>query len=171
MKNIVEYNNYKSIFEDATQTGAEGLANPTQPAGGPAGAETAPKVFGEIDFSVSGVNDDAMKLIAGLMAQTVLASGEAEKISKMAETDPNSAASYLQQKIEGILSEVPGTTPTFIGQMKSQGSNIAKAMVQAIPGLLGNLTDKHIDMAKELKPDPSKTSFLTNLAGFFQPHN
>jgi hypothetical protein len=138
----------------------------TQPGAQPAGAEVAPPVFGEIDFSMSGVSDDAMKLIAGLMAQSVINSGEAERISKMADTDPNSAASYLQQKIEGILSAIPGTKPEFIQQMKSQGSNIAKSMVQAIPGTLGSLTDKHID-ANELKQDPSKVSFLDRLEGFF----
>jgi uncharacterized membrane protein YqiK len=100
------------------------------------------------------------------MAQSVINSGEAERISKMADTDPNSAASYLQQKIEGILSAIPGTKPEFIQQMKSQGSNIAKSMVQAIPGTLGSLTDKHID-ANELKQDPSKVSFLDRLEGFF----
>jgi hypothetical protein len=39
-------------------------------------------------------------------------------------------------------------------------------MVQAIPGTLGSLTDKHID-ANELKQDPSKVSFLDRLEGFF----
>lgn len=37
-----------------------------------AGIEIAPTIFGEIDFSISGVSDDAMRLIAGLMAKTVL---------------------------------------------------------------------------------------------------
>jgi len=142
------------------------IFNP-QPAGSePAGAEVAPPVFGTIDFTMSGVSDDAMKLIAGLMAQTVLASGEAEKIARMADTDPASAASYLQKKVEGILVEVPGLAPAFIQSMKSQSSNIAKVMVQSIPGLLGNLTDKDIE-ANELKPDTSKASFLSKLSGFF----
>ena len=131
-----------------------------------AGAEVAPPVFGAIDFSMSGVSDDAVKLIAGLMAQSVLASGEAEKIARMADTDPASAASYLQKKVEGILAEVPGLAPAFIQSMKSQSSNIAKVMVQSIPGLLGNLTDKDIE-ANELKPDTSKASFLSKLSGFF----
>jgi hypothetical protein len=142
------------------------IFNP-QPAGAePAGAEVAPPVFGTIDFTMSGVSDDAMKLIAGLMAQTVLASGEAEKIARMADTDPNAAASYLQKKIEGILVEVPGLAPAFIQSMKSQSSNISKVMVQSIPGLLGSLTDKDIE-ANELKPDTSKASFLSKLSGFF----
>ncbi len=141
------------------------LFNP-QPGSAPAGEEVAPPVFGNIDFSMSGVSDDAMKLIAGLMAQSVLASGEAERIARMADTDPNSAASYLQKKIEGILVSVPGLNPTFIQSMKSQSSNISKMMVQSIPGLLGNLTDKDVD-SNELKPDTSKSSFLTKLSGFF----
>jgi len=141
------------------------LFNP-QPGSAPAGEEVAPPVFGTIDFSMSGVSDDAMKLIAGLMAQSVLASGEAERIARMADTDPNSAASYIQKKVEGILSSVPGLNPTFIQSMRSQSSNIAKMMVQSIPGLLGNLTDKDVE-ANELKPDTSKSSFLTKLSGFF----
>ena len=141
------------------------LFNP-QPGAAPAGEEVAPPVFGTIDFSMSGVSDDAMKLIAGLIAQSVLASGEAERITRMSDTDPNSAASYLQKKIEGILASVPGLNPTFIQSMKSQSSNIAKMMVQSIPGLLGSLTDKDVE-ANELKPDTSKSSFLTKLSGFF----
>jgi hypothetical protein len=142
------------------------IFNPQAAGSAPAGAEVAPPVFGAIDFSMSGVSDDAMKLIAGLMAQTVLASGEAEKIARMADTDPNAAASYLQKKIEGILVEVPGLAPAFIQSMKSQSSNISKVMVQSIPGLLGSLTDKDIE-ANELKPDTSKASFLSKLSGFF----
>lgn len=142
------------------------IFNPQTPGSAPAGEEVAPPVFGAIDFSMSGVSDDAMKLIAGLMAQSVLASGEAEKIARMADTDPASAASYLQKKVEGILVEVPGLAPAFIQSMKSQSSNIAKVMVQSIPGLLGNLTDKDIE-ANELKPDTSKASFLSKLSGFF----
>ena len=137
-----------------------------QSAGSAPGEEVAPPVFGNIDFSMSGVSDDAMKLIAGLMAQSVLASGEAEKIARMADTDPASAASYLQKKVEGILAEVPGLTPAFIQLMKSQSSNVSKMMVQTIPGLLGNLTDKDIE-ANSLKPDTSKASFLSKLSGFF----
>jgi hypothetical protein len=72
----------------------------------------------------------------------------------------------LQKKVEGILAEVPGLAPAFIQSMKSQSSNIAKVMVQSIPGLLGNLTDKDIE-ANELKPDTSKASFLSKLSGFF----
>lgn len=142
------------------------IFNPQTPGSAPAGEAVAPPVFGAIDFSMSGVSDDAMKLIAGLMAQSVLASGEAEKIARMADTDPASAASYLQKKVEGILVEVPGLAPAFIQSMKSQSSNIAKVMVQSIPGLLGNLTDKDIE-ANELKPDTSKASFLSKLSGFF----
>ena len=132
----------------------------------PAGEEVAPPVFGNIDFTMSGVSDDAMKLIAGLMAQSVLASGEAERIARMADTDPASAASYLQKKVEGILAEVPGLTPAFVQSMKSQSANVSKMMVQSIPGLLGNLTDKDIE-ANSLKPDTSKASFLSKLSGFF----
>ena len=140
--------------------------NPQAAGSAPAGVEVAPPVFGNIDFTMSGVSDDAMKLIAGLMAQSVLASGEAEKIARMADTDPASAASYLQKKVEGILIGVPGLAPTFIQSMKSQSSNISKIMVQTIPGLLGSLTDKDIE-ANELKPDTSKASFLSKLSGFF----
>lgn len=139
---------------------------PVQPGSAPSGVEAAPKVFGTIDFSMSGVSDDAMKLIAGLMAQAVLSSGEAEKITRMADTDPRSAASYLQRKVEGILASVPGLNPTFIQGMKSQSANISKTMVETIPGLLGSLTDKDIE-TNELKPDTSKSSFLAKLSGFF----
>ena len=142
------------------------IFNPQTPGSSPAGAEVAPPVFGAIDFTMSGVSDDAMKLIAGLMAQSVLASGEAEKIAKMADSDPNAAASYLQKKVEGILLGVPGLSPAFVQSAKSQSSNISKVMVQLIPGLLGNLTDKDIK-ANELKPDTSKASFLNKLSGFF----
>lgn len=138
------------------------------PGSAPAGVEAAPPVFGNIDFSMSNVSDDAMSLIAGLMAQSVINSGEAEKIVMMAKTNPNSAASYLQTKIEGILSEVPGTKPEFIQQMKSQGSNLAKYMVQIIPGLLGNLSDLEID-SRELKQDPSKVTFFDRLERFITP--
>ena len=140
--------------------------NPQAAGSAPAGGEVAPPVFGNIDFTMSGVSDDAMKLIAGLMAQSVLSSGEAERIARMADTDPNSASSYLQKKVEGILAEVPGLNPTFIQSMRSQASNISKIMVQSMPGLLGNLTDKDIE-ANELKPDTSKASFLSKLSGFF----
>lgn len=140
--------------------------NPQATGSAPAGFEVTPPVFGTVDFTMSGVSDDAMKLIAGLMAQSVLTSGEAEKITRMADTDPAAAASYLQKRVEGILAEVPGLAPAFLQSMKSQSSNIAKTMVQTIPGLLGNLTDKDIE-ANELKPDTSKASFLTKLSGFF----
>ena len=153
MDNLLEFNLFNPQEE-------------TQPGSAPAGTEVAPKVFGNIDFSMSGVSDDAMKLISGLMAQSVLASGEAERIARMADTDPNSAASYLQKKVEGILASVPGTNPTFIQGMKSQSSNLAKTMVESIPGLLGSLTDKDIE-SNELKPDTSKSSFLSKLSGFF----
>ena len=142
------------------------IFNPQAPGAAPAGSEVAPPVFGTVDFSMSGVSDDAMKLIAGLMAQAVLSSGEAEKITRMADTDPRSAASYLQKKVEGILADVPGLNPTFIQGMKSQSANIAKTMVESIPGLLGSLTDKDIE-TNELKPDTAKSSFLTKLSGFF----
>ena len=142
------------------------MFNPQATGSAPAGFEVAPPVFGTVDFTMSGVSDDAMKLIAGLMAQSVLTSGEAEKIARMADTDPNAAASYLQKKIEGILVEVPGLAPAFIQSMKSQSSNISKVMVQSIPGLLGSLTDKDIE-TNELKPDTSKASFLSKLSGFF----
>lgn len=132
-----------------------------------AGVEIAPPIFGDIDFTISGVSDDAMKLIAGLMAKSVLASGEAERIAKMAESNPSSAASYLQQKIEGILNDVPGIDPTFIGQVKSQAPKLAKSMVEAIPGVLGSISQTDIDTAKELKPDPSKVSFFSKLGDIF----
>lgn len=122
--------------------------------------------FGNIDFTMSGVSDDAMKVIAGLMAQTVLASGEAERIARMADNDPTGAASYLQKKVEGILTDIPGVNPSFIQAMKSQSANLSKSMVQAIPGLLGSLTDKDIE-ANELKPDTNKSSLLNRLSTFF----
>jgi hypothetical protein len=140
----------------------------TTPGSAPAGSEVAPPIFGTIDFSMSNVSDDAMSLIAGLMAQSVINSGEAEKIVMMAKNNPNSAASYLQNKIEGILSQVPGTKPEFIQQVKGQGSNLAKYMIQIIPGLLGNLSDQDVD-AHELKQDPSKVSFFDRLEKFITP--
>lgn len=132
-----------------------------------AGVEVAPPIFGEIDFTVSGVSDEAMKLIAGLMAKSVLVSGEAERIAKMAESNPASAASYLQQRIEGILNDVPGIDPNFIGQIKSQAPKLAKSMVEAIPTVLGNISQTDIDTSKELRPDPSKVSFFTKLGSIF----
>lgn len=132
-----------------------------------AGVEIAPPIFGDIDFTVSGVSDEAMKLIAGLMAKAVLISGEAERIAKMADSNPSSAASYLQQRIEGILNDVPGIDPTFISQIKSQAPKLAKSMVEAIPGVLGSISQTDIDTAKELKPDPSKASFFSKLGGIF----
>lgn len=139
-----------------------------KPGSDPAGIEVAPPIFGKIDFSMSNVSDDAMALIAGLMAQSVINSGEAEKIVLMAKSSPNSAASYLQNKIQGILSEVPGIKPEFLQQMKGQSSNLAKTMVQLIPGLLGNLTDQDID-SNELKQDPSKINFLGRLQNYLNP--
>lgn len=139
-----------------------------KPGSAPAGSEVAPPVFGNIDFSMSNVSDDAMTLIAGLMAQSVINSGEAEKIVLMAKSSPNSAAGYLQNKIQGILAEVPGIKPEFLQQMKGQSSNLAKMMVQVIPGLIGNLTDQDID-ANELKQDPSKVSFLGRLQHYLNP--
>ena len=124
--------------------------------------------FGEIDFTMSGVSDDAMKVIAGLMMQRVLYSGEAERIARMADTDPASAASYLQKKIEGMIHHIPGVNPSFIQAMKSQSINISKYMVQILPSVVGHLTDKDRQTSSiELKPDPSKTSFLTKLGSFF----
>jgi hypothetical protein len=134
-----------------------------------AGVEAAPPIFGEIDFTVSGVSDDAMKLIAGLMAKSVLVSGEAERIAKMADTNPASAASYLQQRIEGILNDVPGIDPGFISQIKSQAPKLAKSMVEAIPMVLGNISQTDIDTSKELRPDPSKASFFSKLGDIFNP--
>lgn len=132
-----------------------------------AGIDVAPPVFGDIDFTISGVSDDAMKLIAGLMAKSVLVSGEAERIAKMAGSNPSSAASYLQQKIEGIINDVPGIDPTFISQVKSQAPKLAKSMVEAIPGVLGSISQTDIGAAKELKPDPSKISFFSKLGDIF----
>lgn len=132
-----------------------------------AGIEVAPPIFGEIDFTVSGVSDEAMKLIAGLMAKSVLVSGEAERIAKMADTNPASAASYLQQRIEGILNDVPGIDPGFINQIKSQAPKLAKSMVEAIPTVLGSISQTDIDTSKELKPDPSKVSFFSKLGDIF----
>jgi hypothetical protein len=148
--------------------------NPQTAGSAPAGAEVAPPVLGTINFTMSGVSDDVIKLIAGLMAQSMLASGEAEKIARMADTDPKSAASYLQKKVEGILAESPGLTPSyiqevpgltsaFIQSMRSQSANVSKMMVQTIPELFGNLTDKDIE-ANSLKPDTSKASFLSKLS-------
>jgi hypothetical protein len=148
MLHLLKHNNYKNKYKMENLLEFD-IFNPQASGAAPAGAEVAPPVFGAIDFTMSGVSDDAMKLIAGLMAQSVLASGEAEKIAKMADTDPNAASSYLQKKVEGILISVPALTPAFIQSMKSQSANIAKVMVQSIPGLLGSLTDKDIE-ANEL---------------------
>ena len=97
-----------------------------QPQANTAEGPTAQPIFGTVDFSMSGVSDDAMQLIAGLMAQAVLASGEADKIAQQAQRDPNGAASYLQNKIQGIMMEIPGLRPEFIQAMKSQAPNLAK---------------------------------------------
>ena len=132
-----------------------------------AGIEIAPTIFGEIDFSISGVSDDAMRLIAGLMAKTVLVSGEAERIAKMASTNPGSAAAYLQQRIEGILNDVPGINPEFINQVKSQAPKLAQAMVEAIPTVLGNISQDDIDASRNIKEDPSKMSFFSKLGDYF----
>lgn len=142
--------------------------NYAQPQANTPEGPTAQPIFGTIDFSMNGVSDDAMQLIAGLMAQAVLASGEAERVAQEAKRDPNSAASYLQGKIVGIMSEVPGLKPEFISSMKSQAPNLAKAMVQAIPGVVSNLssTDKP---SAELKPNPASSSFLDKIGGYFEP--
>jgi len=157
MNNLLEFESFQPGQQSTDQQPGQGPA-PLLP--------QMPSPAFKVDFSVSGVSDEAMKLISGLMAQAVLASGEAERMARMADTDPVGAASYLQKKVEGILSNVPGTDPKFIQSLKSQSGNIAKSMVLAIPGLLGSLTDKDIQTS-ELKPDTSKTSFLSKLSGFF----
>ena len=155
MNHLLEFDNY-------AQPQAE--VNPVE---GP----TAQPIFGTVDFSMSGVSDDAMQLIAGLMAQAVLASGEADKIAQQAQRDPNGAASYLQNKIQGIMMEIPGLRPEFIQAMKSQAPNLAKAMVQAIPGVIGNLSTTE-KPSLELKPNPSSSSFLDKIGSYFsQPEN
>jgi hypothetical protein len=85
----------------------------------------------------------------------------------MADTNPASAASYLQQRIEGILNDVPGIDPGFINQIKSQAPKLAKSMVEAIPTVLGSISQTDIDTSKELRPDPSKVSFFSKLGGLF----
>ena len=139
-----------------------------QPQANTAEGPTAQPIFGTVDFSMSGVSDDAMQLIAGLMAQAVLASGEADKIAQQAQRDPNGAASYLQNKIQGIMMEIPGLRPEFIQAMKSQAPNLAKAMVQAIPGVIGNLSTTEKPSA-ELKPNPASSSFLDKIGSYFAP--
>ena len=137
-----------------------------QPQANTAEGPTAQPIFGTVDFSMSGVSDDAMQLIAGLMAQAVLASGEADKIAQQAQRDPNGAASYLQNKIQGIMMEIPGLRPEFIQAMKSQAPNLAKAMVQAIPGVIGNLSTTE-KPSLELKPNPASSSFLDKIGSYF----
>jgi hypothetical protein len=150
MNHLLEFDNY-------AQPQAE--VNPSE---GP----TAQPIFGTVDFSMSGVSDDAMQLIAGLMAQAVLASGEAERVAQQAKTDPTAAANYLQNKIVGIMTEIPGLKPEFVNGMKSQASNLAKAMVQSIPGIAGNLIDTK-SASTELKQNPSSSSFLNKITSYF----
>jgi hypothetical protein len=55
--------------------------------------------------------------------------------------------------------------------MKSQAPNLAKAMVQAIPGVIGNLSTTE-KPSLELKPNPSSSSFLDKIGSYFsQPEN
>lgn len=127
---------------------------------------TAQPIFGTVDFTMNGVSDDAMQLIAGLMAQAVLASGEAERVAQDAKRDPNAAASYLQGKILGIMAEIPGLNPDFIQSMKSQAPNLAKAMVQAIPGVISNLSTTE-KPSVELRQNPTSASFLDKIGAYF----
>ena len=115
---------------------------------------------------MSSVSDDAMKVIAGLIMQRVLYSGEAEKVARMADTDPVAAAAYLQKKIEGVIHHIPGVNPSFIQAMKGQSINLSKYMVEILPTVLGHLTDTQTS-SSELKPDPTKNSLLTKLSSFF----
>ena len=156
MENLLEFEGFQPNTPVATQT----------PAGDNPDLVGKEPPFGKIDFSMSGVSDDGMKIIAGLMAQRVLYSGEAERVARMADTDPVAAAAYLQKKIEGMIHHIPGVNPAFIQSMKSQAVNIGKYMVEILPEVLGHLTDRQTD-SSELRPDASKTSFLTKLSSFF----
>jgi len=142
MENLFEYNSY----QDQSQ---------------PVSTET---------FSMSGVSDDAMKLIAGLMTKVILYSGDAETIAKMAESDKSSATDYVKQKIDSIVSDVPGIDSNFHEQIKSQSYNLAKGIVNDMPEEIGKIAASQPDQANynKLKEDPSKISFFKRLKDFDQ---
>jgi len=164
MKNIVDFELFE---EDKTQQ---------EPGAGAAGAEVAPAVFGKIEFGMSGVKNDAMQVIAGLMAQSMINGDqqEASRIIQKVKEDPGSAASYLEQRIKGIISSIPGISPDFMDKLYTQRTNLAKAMVMAMPGLVGGyvqqISSQKIDLSKMLKPDLTRASFFNKLGGYFQDH-
>lgn len=157
MKNILDF----EVFENST------------PGSGAAGAEVAPAVFGNISFSLSGVKDEAVELIAILMAQAFINSDqqEANRVIQKITSDPSSAASYLETKIEGIVKSIPGIDPEFADQLISQKSNLSKVMVTSIPDIVGiyvkQMGPSGMDFSKILKPDLSRSSYFNRLGSYF----
>lgn len=157
MKNLLEF----EMFEN------------DQPGSGDAGAEVAPVVFDDISFTISGVKDEAVELIAILMAQSFINSDqqEANRIIQRVKDDANSAVSYLETKIEGMVKIIPGIDHNFGEQLINQKSNLAKAMVRAIPGIVGlyvkQTSPGGIDSSKFLKPDLSRSSYFSKLGSYF----
>jgi hypothetical protein len=107
------------------------------------------------------------------MAQSFINSDqqEANRITQRIKDDPNSAASYIETKIEGMIKTVPGIDHNFGEQLISQKSNLAKAMVRAIPGIVGlyikQTSTGGIDSSKFLKPDLSRSSYFSKLGSYF----
>jgi hypothetical protein len=158
MKNIVNF----EIFEEEKMPGSEA-----------AGAEVAPTVFGKTDFSVSGVTNEAMQSIAALMAYVVISGGdqqEASRVVRMVKSDPSSAASYLSQRVPGIVSSLPCVDEAFKDKLIQQKTNLAKGMVTCIPGLVGGLvsqvSSQTLDFSKMLKPDVSRSSYFSKLGEY-----
>lgn len=158
MKNIVNFD----IFENEKMPGSE-----------PAGADVAPTIFGKTDFSVSGVTNEAMQSIAALMAYVVISGSdqqEASRVVRMVKSDPASAASYLAQRIPGIVSSLPCVEQSFKDKLIQQKTNLAKGMIECIPGLVGGLvsqiSSQTLDFSKMLKPDVSRSSYFAKLGEY-----
>lgn len=157
MENLIDF----ELFEDENAPGS-----------GAAGIEVAPPVFGKVEFSMSGVKNEAMQVIAELMAQGVINGDQqqASTIVRMVKEDPSSASSYLAQRVPGIISSLPGIDPSFKDKLIQQRTNLAKAMVSAIPDLVGGVVQQlslqKIDLTKMIKPDITRTSYFNKLGGY-----
>jgi hypothetical protein len=161
MKNIVDFD----LFESQ------------EPGSGSAGAEVAPAVFGNISFSISGVKDEAVELISILLAQSLINSDqqEASRIIQRIKDDPGSAASYIETRIQGMISNIPGIDPSFADQLISQKSNLSKVMVRAIPNIVGiyvkQMGSTPLDPSKFVKPDLTRSSFFSKLGSYLGLEN